>query len=137
MFNNSFSEDITPPKLTFKNAESLTNGTAVINWMYDEIATSKCTLATPSHVKNVNCSNNEWKESSLSEGSYILWVYGTDEANNTDLAGKHSWRVGEYMSNQYCLYLLLTVNARFTTHSGITTLFHKIFYKRPSRISEK
>ena len=89
-----FSVDVTLPKLNFITNEQYSNSSVFISWNYNEPATSNCTLTTPSDVFYVNCSENYWKGSSLSEGEYAIAVYGTDHSGNTGLSGVHRWIVG-------------------------------------------
>ena len=87
---------MTPPKLSFTHNKPVTNTSVFISWTYDEIATSHCTLKTPSSVYQVNCTVNEW-HAKLLEGTYTLWIYGTDASENTKLAGIHTWTVGTFI----------------------------------------
>lgn len=92
----SFKEDVTEPKLNFQNAPSKTNSLVNITWQYDEKATTKCALTTPSaYLNDVNCSGTQFTGNFTDNGFYTLWIYGMDESGNTGLTGQHNWLVGK------------------------------------------
>ncbi|XP_066930554.1 uncharacterized protein [Clytia hemisphaerica] len=87
-------KDVTEPKLNFQNAPSKTNSLVNITWQYDEKATTKCALTTPSaYLNDVNCSATQFTGNFTNNGFYTLWIYGMDESGNTGLTGQHNWLV--------------------------------------------
>ncbi|XP_033106419.1 uncharacterized protein LOC117108507 [Anneissia japonica] len=86
--------DTTPPVLEFVSRPSKTSENITITWRYNENSTSTCTLRKPSGlIETVRCVDETWSATGLDEGSYDLYVTGTDISGNVAESSLHSWIV--------------------------------------------
>ena len=92
-FSYYFTEDVTPPVLSFVNAPLRSGGEVEITWTANENVTSQCTLQTPSQITAQPC-NMSWTGTNLTEGYHSIYVQITDLAGNTAPPVRHSWFVG-------------------------------------------
>lgn len=87
-------EDITPPKLTFINAPTVSLDSVYITWTFDEdVVAQTCTLQTPASSSIVRACNNSWSDENLKEGIHNLYINAKDIEGNVSPSSKHTWRV--------------------------------------------
>jgi len=86
--------DVTPPRLMFLENPSYSNANVTISWMIDEVATTTCTLQTPSELQVVNC-NYTLYLTNLQEGVHTLYIQTVDLAGNIARTVRHVWTVGK------------------------------------------
>jgi hypothetical protein len=88
--------DITAPRLQFMIAPELSNQNVNLSWVYNENATSFCTLQSPASLTIIPCSDNVALLTNLQEGYHSFFVQGTDTSGNTAATVRHTWRVGMF-----------------------------------------
>ena len=85
---------MTPPKLQITDSPVISDEMITFRWLYNEQASSTCTLQTPTSMAIIPCINNSVMLAYPQEG-YSLYIQGTDLAGNTAEAVQLTWTVGE------------------------------------------
>lgn len=91
---NSFTADVTPPRITFITNPRYTNENVTITWRYNEETTATCTLQTPDATSMIECDHQNVTLTELNGGSHTLYITATDIAGNV-ASVRHSWNVGK------------------------------------------
>ena len=112
---------MTPPKLQITDSPVISDEMITFRWLYNEQASSTCTLQTPTSMAIIPCINNSVMLAYPQEG-YSLYIQGTDLAGNTAEAVQLTWTVGELILPQLnlhhsymhaCTRVTLIVNQHF------------------------
>ena len=82
------------PVVIFANSPLYSNGSIFISWVFEKVASTQCTLITPSSVLYPPC-NLSYSATNLIEGIYTLFVTATSVTGYTSRPVAHSWTVGK------------------------------------------
>eukprot|EP00731_Ephydatia_muelleri_P019741 Em0012g566a len=80
------------PVVTFANNPLYSNGSIFISWVFESVASTQCTLITPSSVLHPPCIES-YSATNLIKGIYTLIVTATSVTGYTALPVAHSWTV--------------------------------------------
>ena len=94
-FNIQLVGDVTPPVLHFTSSPRVSADEITIEWLYNEASNSSCTIQTPDQSSIVVDCDLSWTGTNLTEGSYAIYITGTDAAGNVAQPRIHFWTVGE------------------------------------------
>lgn len=94
--------DITAPLVQFVTTPLFSNQNLTLSWIYNENATSFCTLQSPASLMIIPCSDNVAVLTNLQEGYHSFFVQGTDTSGNTAATVRHTWRVGMSICYSTC-----------------------------------
>ena len=86
---------MTPPVLYFISSPRVSADEITIEWMYNEASNSSCTIQSPDQSNDVVDCHLSWTGTNLTEGSYAIYITGTDAAGNVARQRTHYWTVGE------------------------------------------
>ncbi len=95
--------------LRFVSRPSVSNDEITISWNYNEESNSSCTIQSPDQTNTVVDCDQFWSGTNLTEGSYAIYVTGTDEAGNVARPVVHVWRVGEFYIRLTCIHTLINM----------------------------
>ena len=85
-----FSDDVTPPILTFTHTPPKSFSSVNISWVTNEKTTGVCEVVGPSFYRSVVC-DKTWSEDYLPEGDFTLNVTIYDESLNMAGPFQHNW----------------------------------------------
>ena len=85
-----FSDDVTPPILTFTHTPPKSFSSVNISWVTNEKTTGVCEVVGPSFYRSVVC-DKTWSGDYLPEGDFTLNVTVYDESLNMAGPFQHKW----------------------------------------------
>ena len=82
------------PVIKFENSPLYSNGSIYVSWISENVASTQCTLITPSSVLYPPC-NQSYSATNQIEGIYTLIITATSVTGYTARPVVHSWNVGK------------------------------------------